>query len=250
MFSSQNVCPVHRLVIIVFVIIVTVLMRLGNLRSQDSRDSQGGAVNPTFLYFLVVLVSCLLEYGATRFLVRLPRSMQNGIFAACVAACIFVLVIFRHQIAATNSVVLTVALVAGILLGRQVASASALSIMLVVAAISDVISTYSGFTKLLINRAGHSHGVTAIQFLSVSIPLNGRAIPVIGVGDLMFFTVCVSVAIRLRWPQTFALLVPLAGLLTALSFGLFIGFSPALPFLAAAILLYTLSQGLIRPCES
>ena len=77
-----------------------------------------------------------------------------------------------------------------------------------------------------------------LQFLAVSIPWKGQVVPVIGVTDLMFFTTCAIAGKRLGWSETAALVVPLAGLLSAPGVGLVSGFTPALPFLAAAVLVY------------
>lgn len=84
------------------------------------------------------------------------------------------------------------------------------------------------------------------QFLAVSFRLKGTLVPVIGVADLMFFTVCVCVTRRSGWPETPAWVVPLIGISSALGVGLFVGLTPALPFLAAAVVLYAYARPLMQ----
>jgi hypothetical protein len=151
----------------------------------------------------------------------------------------------------TNCFVLVTALVAGMLLSWYIGSVRALSTLLIVAAIVDLISTHAGLSRWLVDQAQHARGVAPLQFLAVSLRLKEKLIAVIGVSDLMFFTTCVSAARRLGWPETPALVVPLVALLSALGVGLFAGFTPGLPFLAVAMLLYayashSLQQG---PCQ-
>jgi hypothetical protein len=91
-----------------------------------------------------------------------------------------------------------------------------------------------------------------LQFLAVSFRWKGEIIGVIGVSDLMFFTVCISVMRRLSWPETAVFVVPLLGILSALGVGLAVGLTPAIPFLAAAVIVYAyISSSLQRsPCHS
>jgi hypothetical protein len=193
-----------------------------------------------FVYALLILVvagSCLIEYWGAKLLGSFPASRQNRIGIAVLGICALALAVFRTKVVVTDCCVLAAALVAGTLLSRQIGSIGALSAVLIVAAIADLISTHAGPSRWLVDQAQHARGATVIQFLAVSLRLKGSVVPVIGVGDLMFFTVVVSVARRLGWPETRAFVVPLAGILSALGVGLVVGFTPALPFLAGAVLL-------------
>jgi hypothetical protein len=188
------------------------------------------------LLVLTVVGSCLIEYSGVRLLSSLPARKQTraafGVFGACVLA----LALFGSKIVVTDCLVLAGALAAGALLSRQIGSLGALSTMLIVAAIVDLISAHAGPSRWLVNQAQQARGVPALQFLAVSLELKGRLVPVIGVGDLMFFAAVVSVVRRLGWSEASAFAAPLAGILAALGVGLFTGFTPALPFLAVAVL--------------
>lgn len=203
------------------------------------------------LLMLVVAASCLLQYWGARLLGPLPVSKQNRIAIVSLAICALALAVLGANIVVTDCFVLAAALAAGTLLSRQIGSVGALSTMLIVAAIADLISAHAGPSRWLADQAQHARGVAALQFLAVSIRLKGRLAPVIGVTDLMFFTTCVSVGRRLGWPEAPALVVPLVGLLSALGVGLFAGFTPGLPFLAAAVLLYAYASHSLQhePCR-
>ena len=193
-----------------------------------------------FLYSLLILVvagSCLIEYGGARWFSSLPSGRQNRMAVALLGICGLALAVFRGNLLASNCFVLAGALVAGTLLSRQIGSVGALATMLVVAAIVDVISVHGGPSRWLVEQAQQARGVPVLQFLAISFRLRGRLVPVIGVGDLMFFTAVVSAVRRIGWSEISALVVPLAGILSALAVGLFTGFTPALPFLAGAVLL-------------
>ena len=208
-----------------------------------------------FIYLLLALVvatSCLAQYWGARLLASLTSSKQNRVAIVSLALCALALAVFRDNIVVTNWLVLSVALFAGTLLSRQIRSVGALVTFLTVGAIADLISTQVGPSRWLANAAHHANGLALIHFLALSIRLKGKLVPVIGVSDLMFFTICASTMRRLGWPETPVLVVPLLGILSALGVGLFAGFTPALPFLAAAVILYTYASPSMaqHPCRS
>ena len=198
-------------------------------------------MNRAAIYSVLTLAtacSCLLEYWGVRLFHHFSVSQQNRIAIALLGGCALAVAAFRANIIATNCFVLAAGLVAATALSRQIGSVGALSTMLIVAGIVDLISAHAGPSRWLVDQAQHARGVTVLQFLAISLRLKGRLVPVIGAGDLMFFAVVVTVVRRLGWSDTTALIVPLAGILSALGVGLYAGFTRALPFLAGAVLWY------------
>jgi hypothetical protein len=203
-------------------------------------------VNRALVYALLILVvagSCLIEYCGVRLFSYFPASRQNRIATAALGICALALAVFRGNIVATNLFVLAAALTGGTLLSRQIGSFGALSTMLIVAAIVDLISAHAGPSRWLVDQAQNARGATVLQFLVISLRFKQRLVPVIGVGDLMFFATVVSVVRRLGWSETPAFAVPLAGILAALGVGLLTGFTPALPFLAGVVSFYAWRSG-------
>jgi membrane-associated HD superfamily phosphohydrolase len=195
------------------------------------------------LLTLVVAGSCLVEYCGARWFSSFSASRQNRIAIAMLGVCALALAVFRTNMVATDCFVLVVALVAGMLLSRQIGSVGALTAMLIVAAVADLVSTHAGPSRWLVAHAQHGRGAIVLQLLAISLRWKGQFVGVIGASDLMFFATVVSVVRRLGWPETAALVVPLAGILSALAVGLFAGFTPALPFLAGAVWLYSYGSG-------
>ena len=191
------------------------------------------------LLMLVIAGSCVVEYLGVRVVNSLPAWKQKWLAAVSIVLCGLAIAVFGNQVVSTDCCVLLAALIVGTLLSRLVGSFGALATMLIVAATVDFISSYSGPTRWLLDRAQHAHTAAVLQFLCVSMRIKQRLVGVIGVTDLIFFTTCVSVTRRLGWPEPWALIVPLLGLLSALGLGLLIGPTPALPFLATAVLLYS-----------
>jgi hypothetical protein len=153
----------------------------------------------TLLYSLLVLivaVSCLLQYCGARLLAPMTSSKQNRIAIVSLALCASALATFPKNIVVTNCFVLCVALFAGTLLSRHIGSVGALVTTLTVAAVVDLISTYAGPTRWINSQAQHAHNLALFQFLAVSFRLKRTLVPVIGVTDLMFCTVCVCVTRR------------------------------------------------------
>lgn len=205
-----------------------------------------------FLYSLLTLAyagSCAVEYAGARALGRLPDSKQNRIFLALGAACVPTAVIFRGSLWATDCLVLAAGLCVGVLLSRMVRSAGALVAFLVAGAAADIISTYAGPTRRLVAQIERG-GTAGMQFWAMCIRVRGVLVPVIGVADLLFFAFAVTVTRRLGWPETAALLVPLAAYLAALGVAFATRFTPVIPWLAAAVILYAFATHRTQPKES
>ena len=191
----------------------------------------------TLLALVVAAASALVYAGARALacwsLARGRRFAWMGILPCALAA-----VIFHTQVWLHDAFALAAVLFAGALLSGLINSPGALVAFLTTGAVVDVISTYFGPTRWLLHRAQHGRWAPLIQFLSISIPLRGQIVSVIGIPDLMFLAVCTMVMRRLGCPEASAFLVPLAGLLAALLVGLLSGFTPAIPFLAIAAGIY------------
>lgn len=176
-------------------------------------------------------------------MVRLPSHRRSLVAAAVAVLCAVGVALFRGSLLASNCFVLAAALFAAVLLAPPLRSAGALMAFLVAGAVADLLSTYAGPTRWLAAAAHNGAGLTALRLLAICVRLKGTLIPVIGVGDMLFFAVCVLVTRRLGWPEVPVFLVPLAAYLVALAFGLVAGLTPALPFLAVGVFVYVRISG-------
>ena len=191
----------------------------------------------------VIVGGCLVEYGGARGLARLPQRKRVLVAGAIAGSCALGAAVFRGSLLASNCLIFAAALFVAALLAPSLRSARALMAFLVAGAVADLLSTYIGPTRWVVRSWIHGSGLTAMRFLAVTVPLAGKPIPVIGVGDMLFFAVCVLVARRLGWPEVPVFLVPLAAYLAALCVGLLVGLTPALPFLAVGVFAYVSISG-------
>jgi len=114
-------------------------------------------------------------------------------------------------------------------------------VFLSVAAIVDVASMSGGVSHLLIERyrTGRSD---FLLYLTLVVPISGRPIPIVGIGDLLVGGAAATALLRLGLRTvpvvgTFAI-----GFLSALAYGLWRGGAPALPFVTVFVLILVLQN--------
>jgi hypothetical protein len=136
-----------------------------------------------------------------------------------------------------SAAVLVVAPLAGVAMGRMLRGRETVIAFSIGAAIADIISVYWGLAGDLA-RSARGPG-SLLSYLAVSVPMDGTVVFVVGAGDLLFlayfFTTLRDMGVR-AVPR---FLVPVAGLLAALTFGLATpGPAPGIPFMAGAVVAY------------
>ncbi len=105
---------------------------------------------------------------------------------------------------------------------------------LAVAAVVDCVSFSGGFTHLLMER--YRTGANDwLLYLSLAIPVQGHAIPIVGIGDLFIGGSAATALLRLGYPPAVVMGTIAAGLMAALAYGIWRGGAPAVPFLAVAV---------------
>jgi hypothetical protein len=188
-----------------------------------------------------IIVAFVLPAAIVYIGVRLAGRVPNGWILAACGLLVFLLVLFfaaRYiNWIVGDLLILLLTISAGRLIGEIIKSWQALIAFCVTLAVMDLVSFYFGPTARLVSsfRQGNSF---PLQYLSISIPLGKQIQPVLGIGDVMALASTYSALIQLRYPQLLIFLVPLAGLLVALAVGLAAGGISALPFMAAAVIVY------------
>ncbi len=189
----------------------------------------------TGIAFFVVVVSTALVYLGALWTSRLEARLL--LVLALAGACLYASVLAVGPLNAVlgSLVVLVVGTLVGSCLGLLLTTRAALVSFIVVAAIADVVSSTSGVTERLsqAHRQGTSH---LLQALCVSVPVDGRLRPIVGIGDLVILGATYFALTRLGLRATPAFLAPLAGLLVALVVGLRVGGVFAIPFIAVGTL--------------
>lgn len=136
----------------------------------------------------------------------------------------------------SNGLVLGSAVGAGVLLQRFVPTAGALVALSVAASVADIISFSTGPTRwLLEGPAGETWA--GLPYLAVTLPMTGRPVPVVGIGDLLLFTAFFLGLTRLGVKRAASFVALASGLLVALGVGLLRGGTFGIPFMAVGVLL-------------
>jgi hypothetical protein len=121
-----------------------------------------------------------------------------------------------------------------LLLERGLQTPAAVTVFLVVAAVVDILSVSGGVSRMLIER--YREGTSdLLLYLTLVVPIRGRAIPIVGIGDLLVGGAAAAALLRLGFRLVAVMGTFAIGLLTALAYGLWRGGAPAVPFIAAAV---------------
>ncbi len=110
-----------------------------------------------------------------------------------------------------------------------------MAVFLGVAAVVDIVSMSGGVSRMLIEqyRDGTSE---LLLYLTLVAPIRGRAIPIVGIGDLLVGGAAATALLRLGLRPVAVMGAIAIGLLSALAYGLWRGGAPAVPFIAVAVL--------------
>jgi hypothetical protein len=104
------------------------------------------------------------------------------------------------------------------------------------AAVVDVLSMSGGLSNMLIERYRDGSS-DLLLYLTLVAPIRGRAIPIVGIGDLLVGGAAATALLRLGLRPVAVMRTIAVGLLSALAYGLWRGGAPALPFVAAVVFL-------------
>jgi hypothetical protein len=127
--------------------------------------------------------------------------------------------------------------VAGVLLLEGgLRSPGAVAAFLGAAAVVDILSMSGGLSRMLVERYRDGSS-DLLLYLTLVAPIRGRAIPIVGIGDLLVGGAAATALLRLKLRPVMVMGTIAIGLLSALAYGLWRGGAPALPFVAAAVFL-------------
>jgi hypothetical protein len=123
-----------------------------------------------------------------------------------------------------------------LLLESGLRTPGAVAAFIAIAASIDLWSMSGGLSRGLVER--YRDGTSnVLQYLTLVVPIRGRAVPIVGIGDLLVGGTVAVALLRLKLPPTAVVASIVCGLLVALAYGLWRGGAPALPFIACPILL-------------
>lgn len=201
------------------------------------RGGPAGGNMITALIFFVTILSTLVVYFGVNQVIKLKGKELWWVVVPGLLSYAVLLVWQPENLWFSNIGVLTAAVLAGSLIGRQLGNSTSLIVFSITAALVDIFSFSGGLTKKIIDSYEQGQNLL-LRFLTISIPLKGKIVPLVGLGDLLIMGAIFYVLLKLKYPGWQCLLVPLAGLLLAVVVGLITGGVFGLPFIAAAVIAF------------
>lgn len=121
-----------------------------------------------------------------------------------------------------------------VLIGSSLSSSRSVAVFLVTAAIVDIISLSSGFSRMIIDRyqAGSSD---LLLYLTLVVPIGARLVPIIGISDLLVGGSAATALFRNGLNRIAVIGAIAIGFIAALAYGLWRGGAPGLPFIAITV---------------
>jgi hypothetical protein len=165
---------------------------------------------------------------------RLPKGPKL-LLALGLLACYAAVLIFRPLAWPVIDAAVLAGATGGVLLFEGTLQApAAVAVFLAVAATVDVLSMAGGLSHVLIERfrTGQSH---LLLYLALVAPLHRATIPIVGISDLFIGGTAATALIRLKVPPFRVMATMIGGFLCAVAVGLWLGPTPALPFLAVPV---------------
>jgi hypothetical protein len=192
------------------------------------------------LLFAATVSSALACFAGVVALERLPSRFRMHLGIGVSLVYLAVLVVQPGSPWFVSSLlVMMVAVAMGRMIGRGFSSRGAILTFLIVVAVVDLLSFSGGLTRWIIEgyRTGESQ---LLYYLSISVPLRGRPVPVVGIGDLVIVSGLFRGLRTLSFSTPEVVGILLLGLTVALGVGLAHGGIAALPFISASVAGYLL----------
>jgi hypothetical protein len=121
-----------------------------------------------------------------------------------------------------------------VLIGGSLSSSGAVVAFLVTAAVVDVLSISTGFSRTIIEQ--YQEGSSdLLLYLALVVPIVGRLVPIVGVSDLLVGGAAATALTRIGLRPLAVIAVIAIGFVAALAYGLWQGGAPGLPFIAVTV---------------
>ncbi len=190
------------------------------------------------IIFVVLTAAALLIFLGVKITLKFRQIFLLGVTIPVASFYVLLAVLWQpDNLFLSNSIVLITAVLAGSSLGLLLSSEPSVISFSIAAAAVDIFSFSGGVTKNIITsyQSGES---LLLRFLTISVPVQGNIVPVVGIGDLFILGGIYFSLKKLNYSDWESILVPLSGLLLALIIGLLIGGVFSIPFIALTVTIY------------
>jgi hypothetical protein len=134
----------------------------------------------------------------------------------------------------SDAAVLIAATGGTLLLSPGLRSQGSVITFLVVATVADLVSFSGGVTRWIVDDYQSGSG-TLLLYLTLTAPMGGRILPIVGIGDLVVAGTAALALARLRFGLPTLLLAISGGLVAALAYGIQFRGAPAVPFITLVL---------------
>jgi hypothetical protein len=189
------------------------------------------------LIFITVILASAIVFAGVRGMFKLPLKSLLTIALPVLLVYASFLIWQPGLLILSNLAVLAASIVAGCLLGTQLKIRASIFSFAIAASIADMVSFSGGLTHKIISHF-HEGKSLLLQYLAISIPLKGKTVPIIGIGDLLIMAALFYALLKLKYPGWQSFAVPLGGLLAALVVGLLTKGVFGIPFICGAVVLF------------
>lgn len=184
----------------------------------------------------VMIAALVVVYAAAQGAAYLPRPVHSRLAVAALLGYGLVLTLRPPGWALIDVTVLSAAAGGALLLARWLPNPSAILIFLAVAALANVISTSVGPTAAFVEQYQDGQN-DLLLYLTVVLPLQGRIVPIVGVGDLFAGGAVATVLLHQKYRAGPVFGTVALGLILALVYAFWRGGIAAMPWMAATVAL-------------
>jgi hypothetical protein len=191
------------------------------------------------LIFGVVAISAFIVQAGVR---ALKKIQKKKVYIALAVAVLMYCTMITFQVSnwfISDSLIIIISILAGFTIGNSISAISSLIVFCLTAGIVDFVSYTGGLSARIIEGYSKGHNLI-LQNLCISIPLDGKIVPLLGFGDLFVLGIIFQSLNKIGFESWVVSLVPIAGLLIALWLGLLLHGIYALPIVGGATILFLL----------
>ncbi len=190
---------------------------------------------------MLITLSMLVIFGFSHILDRYDFKATALLSLPMLLGYAAILVWKPDSIILINIGVVLAAVAVGNLIGQPLRTMGSLITFAVTASLVDILSFSGGLTQRIITEY-MNHQSQLLQFLCLSLSREGRAIPIIGIGDLVIMAAFSRALMQQKYTQWQSFLVPFFGLLAALIVGYAVGGIYAIPFISGSAVVFLIYQ--------
>jgi hypothetical protein len=201
-------------------------------------------VKVSLIYGAIIASSFLVLIGV-RLLKKIPL---KKIYLALLLVILVYTIIILLQVSnyfISNLLVISISILAGYFIGNSISTKSSLIVFCLTSAIVDLISFKGGLSAKIMEDYASGHNIL-LQYLSISLPINSKLVPLVGLGDLFVMGIIFQSLFKIGYNNWFVSIIPIAGLVIALFIGLLVHGIYALPFIGGSTILFLIIKNYLE----